>query len=200
LSVLETVLSIGRFSAEDLPEALEIERVSQPEPWTAGQFLEELQNPLSRFWVVRERTAKQRAPHSMGSLSGRDMERGVDRGLISLRGGRFVLETPQGTPRWSVLAGYICTWFVADEVQILNIAVSPMFRRQGFGRLLLGHALAEGIKNGARLAVLEVRRSNTAAQRLYETFGFAAVGERPGYYTVQPESAVIMHLSLAPSL
>ena len=179
-------MSISGFSAEDLPEALEIERKSNPEPWTAAQFLDELRNPLSRFWAVRLIMPEKRTSRCGGEI-GRP------------KGGRFVLEAQQDAPRWSVLAGYICTWLVADEVQILDLAVNPAFRRRGLAWILLGHALAEGIKHGACLAVLEVRRSNTAARSLYEALGFTAMGERPGYYTVQPEPAVIMHLSLAPS-
>jgi len=45
---------------------------------------------------------------------------------------------------------------------------------------------------GARLATLEVRAGNTAAQALYRQFGFQEVGRRPKYYTDNREDALIM--------
>jgi ribosomal-protein-alanine N-acetyltransferase len=42
---------------------------------------------------------------------------------------------------------------------------------------------------------LEVRASNTAAQRLYERFGFAACGVRKAYYASPAEDAIVMQLT-----
>lgn len=95
------------------------------------------------------------------------------------------------------IAGYICYWCVADEIQILNIAVHEKFRRRKIGRALLTHAIREGCERKARVANLEVRKSNTAARRLYETEGFRVVGERPDYYEVQKEPAVLMELTIS---
>jgi ribosomal-protein-alanine N-acetyltransferase len=39
--------------AEDLPEVLEIERRSFPQPWTPGLFLHELKVPFSRTTLIR---------------------------------------------------------------------------------------------------------------------------------------------------
>ncbi len=39
---------------------------------------------------------------------------------------------------------------------------------------------------------LEVRESNLAAQRLYESFGFTAEAVRKGYYHNPSEDAIIM--------
>jgi ribosomal-protein-alanine N-acetyltransferase len=47
-----------------------------------------------------------------------------------------------------------------------------------------------------RVVTLEVRRSNQAAQRLYQRFGFRSVGVRPYYYTDDQEDAVVMVLEL----
>ncbi len=43
---------------------------------------------------------------------------------------------------------------------------------------------------------LEVRVSNTAAQRLYERYDFEEVGRRPGYYTSPVEDAIVMRKRL----
>ena len=39
---------------------------------------------------------------------------------------------------------------------------------------------------------LEVRVSNEAAIRLYETYGFEKVGKRPGFYQKPTEDAYVM--------
>ncbi|MEN6438372.1 MAG: ribosomal protein S18-alanine N-acetyltransferase [Syntrophobacter sp.] len=93
-------------------------------------------------------------------------------------------------------AGYICYWCVADEIQILNIAVHPDFRRQGMAGALLAHAIERGREKKVMLVTLEVRRSNDAARRLYESFGFKVVGERPNYYGAPVESAILMELEI----
>jgi [ribosomal protein S18]-alanine N-acetyltransferase len=97
-----------------------------------------------------------------------------------------------------MVAGYICFWLVADEVQILNIAVHQAHRRQGIGRALLVHCLNFGFEKKTRKAVLEVRSSNLTAQRLYRGLGFRVVGQRPDYYGGGGEHAVLMQLSMAP--
>ena len=94
------------------------------------------------------------------------------------------------------IAGYICLWPVADEVQILNIAVRKLLRRRGIARKLIEFAIRTGQGRHARIATLEVRQSNTAARRLYQSFGFRITGERPGYYGRQSESAILMELDI----
>ncbi|MGE0683225.1 MAG: ribosomal protein S18-alanine N-acetyltransferase [Candidatus Binatia bacterium] len=81
------------------------------------------------------------------------------------------------------IIGYICCWYVVDEVHILDIAVRPESRRQGVGERLLRHALAIGRQKGAQSANLEVRRSNLPAIALYGKFGFRQVAVRQRYYT-----------------
>jgi [ribosomal protein S18]-alanine N-acetyltransferase len=95
-----------------------------------------------------------------------------------------------------IVAGFICFWLVADEVQILNIAVHQSYRRLGIGRALLHHCLNCGAEKRSRIAVLEVRSSNLAAQHLYSSLGFRVVGQRPDYYGSTREPAVLMELSM----
>jgi ribosomal-protein-alanine N-acetyltransferase len=96
------------------------------------------------------------------------------------------------------IVGYICFWCVADEIQVLNLAVHEDFRRQSIARGLLAHAIRTGCENGARVVNLEVRKSNVPALKLYESVGFKAVGERPNYYGAQREPAILMELELQP--
>lgn len=97
--------------------------------------------------------------------------------------------------RLGTIGGYLCRWFVADEVHILNIAVDPRARSQGVGRMLMHEALREARARGAVAVTLEVRRSNDAGRRLYASFGFEQVGARPNYYG-RGEDALILRLDL----
>jgi [ribosomal protein S18]-alanine N-acetyltransferase len=94
------------------------------------------------------------------------------------------------------VVGYICFWCVADEIQILNLAVHENFRRQSVARGLLAHAVRTGCEKGSRVVNLEVRKSNVPALKLYESVGFKAVGERPNYYGAQSEPAILMELQI----
>ena len=93
--------------------------------------------------------------------------------------------------------GYLCCWYVADEVQILNVAVQTNYRRQGVAERLLRYVLDVGQQKGAQSANLEVRRGNLSARRLYEKFGFREVAVRRGYYA-DGEDALLMVCSLLP--
>ena len=97
------------------------------------------------------------------------------------------------------LLGYIAARVSADELHINNIGVRTESRRLGVGGALLAVALDTGAQRGARLAVLEVRAGNLAAQAMYEGLGFKVVGERRNYYREPSESARIMTRPLAPN-
>jgi ribosomal-protein-alanine N-acetyltransferase len=92
------------------------------------------------------------------------------------------------------VAGYCIFWVVFDEVHVNNLAVRPQERRGGLGRELLSAALARGAALGGRKARLEVRRSNEAALRLYESFGFQVLGVRSAYYSHPVEDALVLGL------
>lgn len=88
--------------------------------------------------------------------------------------------------------GFCSVWRVLDELHINNLAVLPERRRAGVATALLERVLADGAVRGAHRATLEVRRSNGAALRLYEGFGFAVAGVRRGYYTHPEEDALVL--------
>jgi len=99
----------------------------------------------------------------------------------------YVIRTPGGP-----IAGFCAFWKVVDQIHINNLAVRPEHRRHGIGRVLLERILADAARLGAPNATLEVRRSNTAARRLYERAGFAIAGVRTSYYTNPIEDALIL--------
>ncbi len=91
-----------------------------------------------------------------------------------------------------LVVGYIVFWLVHDEVHVLNVATAADARRRGVGRALMELAEQEGRRRDARLATLEVRRSNTPALALYRAIGYRQVGVRPNYYAEEKEDAIVM--------
>lgn len=90
------------------------------------------------------------------------------------------------------VVGYIVFWLVHDEVHVLNVATALEARRRGVGRALMEAAEAAGRTRAARMATLEVRRSNEPAIALYRTLGYRQVGVRPRYYAEENEDAIVM--------
>ena len=70
---------------------------------------------------------------------------------------------------------------VMDEASLLHIAVDPIYQSQGMGRLLLTNWL-EVLPDAILTVWLEVRQSNTVAQKLYRSCGFVKTGSRKNYY------------------
>lgn len=93
-----------------------------------------------------------------------------------------------------VLAAFCACWVIFDELHINTMAVAANLRRQGIASALLQYVLDEARASGARKATLEVRQSNEAALRLYQSLGFRVVAKRPGYYTKPQEDALILWL------
>lgn len=96
------------------------------------------------------------------------------------------------------VAAFCTCWLVYDELHINTIAVHPHLRRQGLATELMTRLLALAAAEGAHRALLEVRRSNTAAQHLYERLGFRVAGVRRHYYTHPDEDALLLTRSAIP--
>ena len=94
------------------------------------------------------------------------------------------------------LAGFIVARLIADELHVNNVAVRSEFRGRGLGTMLLQTTLEQGRLRSAKVAQLEVRAKNTAAQSLYQRCGFDVVGRRKNYYRNPTEDALLMSLSL----
>ncbi len=70
---------------------------------------------------------------------------------------------------------------VADEAELLLLAVLPERRRRGVGRSLLQDFLVRARNEEVSQVHLEVRDGNPAVA-MYDESGFAAVGRRRNYY------------------
>lgn len=90
--------------------------------------------------------------------------------------------------------GYICTWIVFEEIRFLNLAVHQEFRRLGLATQLISQALHIGIEEGCCRGMLEVRASNQAAKKLYESVNFQGYATRKAYYTRPAEDGILMTL------
>ena len=99
----------------------------------------------------------------------------------------YVVRTPD-----EPVAGFCAFWKVFDQININKQAVRPELRRRGLARLLLTAVLEQAAALGSPTATLEVRRSNLAARRLYESAGFRLAGVRTSYYTNPIEDALIL--------
>lgn len=94
--------------------------------------------------------------------------------------------------------GMILCRVVADDCEILTIAVTPDARRRGVGKALVRAAMGAAAQAGADAAFLEVAVDNAPAAALYAGLGFRRIGLRKGYYD-RPEGevdALVMRLDL----
>ena len=109
------------------------------------------------------------------------------------RGRLIVLRSPFDAkgPRRGIVA-YCAYQVVAGEMHLLNLTVAPDLRRGGLGGVLLTRVLEQGARRGAGRVLLEVRRSNRAAQGLYERFGFETLAVRRDYYADPREDALLL--------
>lgn len=78
--------------------------------------------------------------------------------------------------------GFSLIRVVADEAELLTLAVHPEKQNRGLGRTLLDKTIAMAATHGAAKMFLEVAADNTPAIRLYTSSGFATVGKRSQYY------------------
>ncbi|GEM05436.1 putative ribosomal-protein-alanine acetyltransferase [Halolactibacillus miurensis] len=102
----------------------------------------------------------------------------------------YVIENDQG------VVGFIGAWIIFDEIQVTNFAVLPSERKKGYGRMLFQYLINKALLKGGRLMSLEVRKSNLAAQKIYQSFGLKKAGIRKRYYTDNNEDAIVMWVEL----
>jgi ribosomal-protein-alanine acetyltransferase len=94
------------------------------------------------------------------------------------------------------VVGYLVGREAAGTGEVLNLAVSPEFRRRGVGEALLAAGLAIFRRSRMEEVFLEVRESNTSARALYARHGFRPVGQRSAYYRNPKEDALVLRLEL----
>ncbi len=78
--------------------------------------------------------------------------------------------------------GFILIRVVADEAEILTLAVRLAARRRGVAARLTARAAVAAQALGAIRLFLEVAEDNAPARALYTALGFQPAGRRRGYY------------------
>lgn len=101
------------------------------------------------------------------------------------------------SPRGEILA-YALMSMAVGEAHILNLCVAPEYQGQGLARFMMDHLLQITRTANMTIVLLEVRKSNKAAIRLYEGYGFERMGLRKGYYPAHEgrEDALVLGLQI----
>ncbi len=97
------------------------------------------------------------------------------------------------------IIAYAVLWIILDECHLANIAVSPDYRNMGIAGFMIGLIRKKALERNCTRIMLEVRKSNSGAIRLYESHRFYKVGVRKNYYHdgfMRTEDAVLMDLDL----
>jgi len=109
----------------------------------------------------------------------------------------------EGSQCWVVevngkIIGHAVVSVGAGEAHLLNVCIRADQQASGFGRQLVMHAIESAHQAGADALFLEVRPSNHAAARLYDSIGFSEVGIRKDYYPARigQEDARVLALDL----
>lgn len=93
------------------------------------------------------------------------------------------------------IIGYIGISYVLDSADIISIVVHKDYTQKGIATLLLQEIFAFAKENNIQKIMLEVRRSNIPAQKLYEKHGFKQIAIRNNYYD-NTEDALIYEKEL----
>jgi ribosomal-protein-alanine N-acetyltransferase len=176
--VIVTRYHMRPMAEADIAQVADIEAESFPTTWPRTAYKRELSNRLARYVVLVDRShptvtvpAKRKSRFSFGPFRPK--------------------ETPLPVSN-DYIVGYVGIWLMVDEAHVVAIAVRESYRRRGLGEMLLAEAVETALSNAQENVTLEVRRSNTSAQALYEKYRFLKVGVRKRYYSDNHEDAIIM--------
>jgi ribosomal-protein-alanine N-acetyltransferase len=97
-------------------------------------------------------------------------------GILPMHGVSLTLAEQGDRP-----VGFSLVRAVADEAELLLLAVDPAEQRRGIGQALLDDFIAGALAGGGHRLHLEVRDGNPAIA-LYRASGFAMAGRRRNYY------------------
>lgn len=78
--------------------------------------------------------------------------------------------------------GFLLGQVIAEDAELLTLAVSPDCRRRGIAARLVAVFHAEAQRRGATGAFLEVDEENGPARALYRHAGYTEAGRRKRYY------------------
>jgi [ribosomal protein S18]-alanine N-acetyltransferase len=209
-------LEIKPLTADQLPAAVELDRLCLGGLWTLDGYRRELDSPNSDLLILQGIGIREQGlgigqqnlgignqglapektlipiPRSAEHL---DSETRRNRSQQSQPSFDKAHEPPTSNPQPPTpnsLLGLGCLWAIADEAHITLLLIHPDYRRQGLGQMLLIELLSSAWRRELKWATLEVRVSNQAAIALYQQFGFETAGRRKRYYQDNGEDALIL--------
>lgn len=174
----------------DIPQVTDIDREAFPNEWPSPNYYRELKNPLAHYIVACDTEKRIEEPEAVE-------QKGFSRLTLKLKQfltGNRSQENESTHSQREYILGFAGIWMMADEAHIINIAVRKGYQRKGIGELLLISIIGLAMKLDTRAIILEVRVSNTPAQRLYSKYGFTNIGVRRGYYKDNGEDGIMMSL------
>jgi ribosomal-protein-alanine N-acetyltransferase len=115
---------------------------------------------------------------AFGSRFGEAWTRSQLAGILPMSGVCLMLAKE---PASAEVIGFSLFRSVADESELLLLAIHPRLHRRGVGRRLLEEFLERARKDEIARAHLEVREGNPAIS-MYRAAGFSPVGRRRNYY------------------
>jgi ribosomal-protein-alanine N-acetyltransferase len=164
----------------DVDQVLEMDRLAFPTPWPVRTYhYEIMDNDRARMFVIGPTDGL-----SVASPPEQPHTGWLERLFGAGKNGHGSASHP--------LYGYSGMWHIADEAHVSTIAIHPEWRGKKLGELLLWAMVRQAIRQHAELITLEVRVSNSLAQRLYRKYGFEVMGLRKGYYRDNQEDAYMM--------
>ena len=115
---------------------------------------------------------------AFGRTYGEAWTRSQCAGILPMSGVSLFLAIEEGSQD---VLGFSLFRNVADESELLLLAVNPGHHREGIGTRLLNHFMNQAQTQGANRVHLEVREGNPAIE-MYKSAGFIPIGRRRNYY------------------
>ena len=115
---------------------------------------------------------------AFGNRFGEAWTRSQLAGILPMGGVSLMLALEPGSEE---AVGFSLFRSIADEAELLLLAVNQAYHRRGVGRRLLDDFLERARNNGIARVHLEVRDGNPAVA-MYRAAGFSPVGRRRNYY------------------
>lgn len=170
-------LTLRYMTLSDLSAVMVVERSSFTAPWPADSYVFEVRDSTCSYMLVLEIQQPQPV-------------QGLRRVWANLVGNEPETEMQR------LVIGHGGMWKIQEEGHISTIATHPNFRGRGYGEVMLAGMVRRAVTMGAEYMVLEVRVSNTVAQKLYIKYGFQIQGVKANYYRDDLEDAYDMRLDL----
>jgi [ribosomal protein S18]-alanine N-acetyltransferase len=182
-------IRVRPMDVADLDQVIAIERASFTMPWTLDTFRGLLRRADADLFVadVADGPASEGSAADGSAVEGSTSEGSTAEGSAA-----------DGSTAGRRVVAYAAVWMVVDQAELGDIAVAAEWRRRGIARRLIDTVLEHVGRRGVREIFLEVRPSNHEARRLYERYGFEAIGRRKNYYSSPREDALVLRRPVVP--